>query len=131
MLTKEAVIEYTEEFLAMEGYEIEIQDHKHYVLARKEGQTLKVVTLGEVNDMGSTSKQGKSFNKNQIRINLGLALFEISKQMTLDLEGKENYGISIPDTILFMKRANEIKQVFNALNIRVLLINGMGLVKEL
>lgn len=131
MLTKEAVVEYAEEFLKLDGYHVNYADTSSDLALFKGTQVLKVVAIGAVNDAGSTSKKGKGFNKNQIRTNLALALYEVSKQMTLDKNHQNEYIIVIPDSKLYNKLANEIIQGFSVLNIRVLLTSEMGLIREL
>lgn len=129
MLTKEAVIEYAEEFLKMEGYRVDLSDLTSDLVLKNDDHVLKVVAMGAVNDAGSTSKKGKGFNKNQIRINLGLALYEVSRQMTADIEGKNKYLIVIPHSKIYEKLAGEIREGIKVLGIRLILTSEMGLIK--
>lgn len=131
MLTKEAVVEYAEEFLKLEGYHVNYADTSSDLTLFKDTQVLKVVAWGAVSDAGHTSKKGKGFNKNQIRTNLALALYDVSRQMTLDESHQNKSVIVIPDSKLYYKLAKEIEQVFSVLNIRVLLTSEMGLFREL
>jgi len=130
MLTQEAVLDYTCDYLESEHFEISQTGKGHDVIAKKEGKTLKIVGKGAVADASSTSKSGKEYNKNQVRTNLSLAMYAVSKSMTEDAETEnaENfeYGIALPQTKHYVKAVDAVKVVLKQLGIHVYIVSELG-----
>ncbi len=129
MLTKEVVVEYSTEYLKLNGYSINLDDETSDLVAFKENEFLRVIALGNVSDAGGTNKKGRGFNKNQVRTNLALALFEVSRQITIN-EKVYEYVIVIPDSKIYLKQLREIISGIEILNIKVLITTSGGLIKE-
>ncbi len=106
MLTKEVVVEYSTEYLKLNGYSINLDDKTSDLVAFKENEFLRVIALGNVSDAGGTNKKGRGFNKNQVRTNLALALFEVSRQITIN---EKVYEYVIDISKLDNKNANVLK----------------------
>ncbi len=129
MLTKEMVVVHAIDYLKMQGYEVDEMNKTCDVVAEMDGQVLKLVAMGDVNDVGSTSKKGKGYNKNQIRQILASALGEVCRQMTLNEENiKENYAFVITDSKLYHKQLKAILVGVKALSIQVYVTDDTGFI---
>lgn len=125
MLTKENVVNFTMEFLKSEGYKI-LEDNTADVVAYK-NQKVKAIVYGAVSDAGRTSQVGKGFNKNQIKMNIALSVYEILKLM----DDETNFIIALPEGKIYEKLVKEVLVGIKKLNIRLLMINELGIVREM
>lgn len=124
MLTKESIIELTRDYLETEGYEI--LSGNADIVAKKE-QVIKVIAYGAVSDASRTSQVGKGFNKNQIRMNIALSVYEIMKIM----DDTSKFLIVLPENKIYIKLLKEVLNGLKAFNIDVILISEQGLVKQM
>lgn len=124
MLTKENVKDFTCDYLESEGYVIIEGDTD--IVAQKD-QLLKVIVYGAVSDASRTSQVGKSFNKNQIKMNIGMAVYEIMKLK----DQKFQFAIALPDNKLYGRVVKEIKVGLESFQIQLLLCNEQGIVKRI
>lgn len=131
MLTKESVVGYIEEYYSLQGYAVYNLNNSSNLVLKKDENIIMVIAMGTVSSLGNTNTKGKEFNKNQIRTNIGLALFEISKQITNHKELDVNYVIAMPDSRLYEKQYNSIKEGLKAFDVEVLFTSEMGLIKEI
>lgn len=117
MYTKEDVLRISEEYFLTDGYEVQ---YKTSSTISKDSINYSIIALGTVNDISSTSKVGKGFNKNQIRSLLGLSLFEI---ISLDTPCK----LILPDSKLYRKQFGLIKKGINRLQVEAYYLNEVGI----
>lgn len=125
MLTKEDVMQNAQEYFLAEGFEIKLKETDLKVV--KNNQTYHIISMGTVSDASSSSKKGKSFNKNQIRNLLGLALFEVSKVLTEN--DKMLFIFIVPDNKIYHKLIKEIQAGLDKQSIEVLVMSEVGQIK--
>ena len=130
MLTKEAIMDYAVEYFNMNGYKLNIDDNSSDLVFEKEDELLKVVALAAVNNSESACIRGKGFNKQQVKINLSSALYDVSRQITAANTKDEKYIFVIPETKVYGRIIKEIMGGINTLGIKVLVISDVGQVSE-
>lgn len=123
MLTKQDVIETVSYYYENQGYQL--IEGSADIVAKKD-TLVKVIAYGAVSDPGHTSKVGKGYNKNQIRMNIGLALYEIMKLM----DDSSQFVIALPEHKIYDKLIKEVKDGLKAHHIEVILVNEQGFVKH-
>lgn len=124
MLTKENVVELVRDYLEREGYEI-ISGNAD--LVAKKDQLVKVIVNGAVSDASRTSQVGKGYNKNQIKMNIALSVYEIMKLM----DHETQFMIALPDNKIYSKLAKEVISGLKAFGIILLFVSEQGLVKKI
>ena len=122
MLTKEEMYKLAEEHFHSNGFLINQYDDN--LIVEKEDVNYDVIAMGTVSDLSSGSKKGKTFNKNQIKNILGLALFEASKKLTAN--NKNRIIFVVPDNKIYIKQLKEILGGIKQLNILVYLSSEVG-----
>lgn len=129
MLTKEAIMDYAVEHYSMHGYKLDIEDTSSDLVFVKGDEILKVVALAAVNNSESACIRGKGFNKQQVKINLGSALYEISRQKTTTDNKNEKYVFLIPETKIYARIVKEIYEGIRELGVEVIVISDVGQVE--
>ena len=130
MLTKEAIMDYAQEHFKMLGFNLNIDDNSSDLVFEKDGDIIKVVALAATSNSESACIRGKGFNKQQVKINLGNALYEVSRQKTTIKNQNEKYVFVIPETKVYARIIKEIRGGIKELGIVVLVISDVGLVEE-
>lgn len=126
MLTKEAIMDYALEHFKMQGYEQNIDDKSSDLVFVNGDEVLKIVALAATNNSESACIRGKGFNKQQVKINLGNALYEIARQKTATNNKDEKYVFVIPETKVYARIVKEINEGIKTLGVRVLVISDVG-----
>jgi len=130
MLTKEAIMDYALEHFKMLGFELNIDDNSSDLVFEKDGEVIKVVALAAVNNSESACIKGKGFNKQQVKITLGSALYEIARQRTATDNKDEKYVFVIPETKIYARIIKEISEGIRTLGVQVLVISDVGQVEK-
>lgn len=122
MLTKEDVMKNAEEYFVANGFDVRSNETELVII--KDSKNFHVVSMGTIGDASSTSKKGKTFNKNQVRNILGLALFEASKVMT----DHPNFGCKfvLPDNKIYLKLLKGITSGLELMSIEVFIMSEVG-----
>lgn len=130
MLTKEAIMDYAAEYFNMNGYKRDFEDKSSDLIFINEVERVKVVALAAVNNSESACIRGKGFNKQQVKMNLASALYDVARQKTISDNREDKYIFVIPETKVYARIVKEIIQGINELAIKVLVISDVGQVEE-
>lgn len=130
MLTKKAIMDYALEHFKMLGFELNIDDNSSDLVFEKDGEVIKVIALAATNTSESACIRGKGFNKQQVKINLGNAFYEVARQRTATDNKYEKYVFVIPETKVYSRIVKEISEGIRTLGVQVLVISDVGQVEE-
>jgi len=130
MLTKEAIMDYALEHFKMLGFNLNIDDDSSDLVFENDSELIKIVALAATNTSESACIRGKGFNKQQVKINLGNALYEVARQKTATNNTSETYVFVIPETKVYARIIKEISEGIRTLGVQVLVISDVGQVEE-
>ncbi|MGB3368720.1 MAG: hypothetical protein WBA54_14590 [Acidaminobacteraceae bacterium] len=121
---------YALEHFKMLGFDLNIDDKSSDLVFEKDFEIIKVIALAATNTSESACIRGKGFNKQQVKINIGNALYEVARQKTATSNSHEKYLFVIPETKVYARIIKEISEGIMTLGIQVLVISDVGKVDE-
>lgn len=135
MLTENNIIELVCRYLEDDGYKInqslKTTQRGIDIIAFKDGITWKIEAKGATSSKEKSNRYGKGFDKNQVKTHVSVALYAISKLITLDDDRNNNcYGLALPFDEKHKLIISEIKKVLELIGITIFWVKEDGEVIE-